>query len=60
MTISIPTWFKLVLLVLSLNVTNWSNLEKKMSTFVILIFIDNEIDSWAAVKIILLIRTQVF
>ncbi len=58
MTMSTPLWFTSVLLVLSLNVTNWLNSEKGISVLVTLVSLNDGAARWSAVKVISPIRMK--
>lgn len=60
MTISTPVWFTSILLVLSLNITNWSILKNEISDLIIWISLIDIAACWEAVKIILLMCIKLF
>ncbi len=60
MTISTLVWFMSILLVLSLNITNWSVLKNEISDLSIWIFSIDIAACWEAVKIILLMCIKLF
>ncbi len=57
-TMTTLLWFTSVLQVLSFNVTNWLISEKKISTLVTLVSLNNKAGCWAAVKVILPMRMK--
>ncbi len=59
-TLSTQVWFMSVLLVLSLNVTNWSNSETEISILITFTFLINRAACLAAVNMILLMQIKLF